>query len=276
MTKLWIQKLNMTSPFFSSRYLAIQNAVGLLAVLYVNVLASTASINGVTTGQLAEEYPNLFAPAGFTFAIWGVVYLLLLGFSVYSVALVFSRKVMEADRMNFLAAIGPWFLISCLANIFWVIAWHNRLVTLSVILMVILLVSLIAIYQRLYIGRIIRPIEKILVHLPFSVYLGWISIATMANVTVWFVHRGWTGDTDVQVKWAATLVVLAAGLGLYMLKYCRDLGFGLVILWALIGIGVKRASVDPDPWNLVSITAALGITAILIRLFAAILNRPAI
>ncbi|MBK7344145.1 MAG: tryptophan-rich sensory protein [Saprospiraceae bacterium] len=173
--------------------LALINLLGLTGVLVVNTFANTLPINGITTGELSAEYPNLFVPAGITFAIWGVIYLALVGFSVYSVTMAFQKGAAAKGRTDFLGVIGPWFFISCLANMTWIIAWHHRMIWISVFLMLILLTSLIAIYTRLYIGRVVRPAEKIWVHLPFSIYLGWITVATVANITALLVHLGWSG-----------------------------------------------------------------------------------
>lgn len=173
--------------------LALINLLGLTGVLVVNTLANTLPINGITTGELSAEYPNLFVPAGITFAIWGVIYLALVGFSVYSVTIRLQKGAAANGRTDFLGVIGPWFFISCLANMTWIIAWHHRMIWISEFLMLILLTSLIAIYIRLYIGRVVRPAEKIWVHLPFSIYLGWITVATVANITALLVHLGWSG-----------------------------------------------------------------------------------
>ncbi|HRW75419.1 MAG: hypothetical protein H6568_16785 [Lewinellaceae bacterium] len=255
--------------------LALINLLGLVGVLVVNTLANTLPINGVTTGQLSDEYPNLFVPAGLTFAIWGVIYLLLIGFSIYSLATVFQKNATATGKTDFLGMIGPWFLISCLANMMWIVAWHHRMVVLSLVLMIILLTSLIAIYRRLYIGRVVRPLEKMWMHIPFSVYLGWISVATIANVTTLLVHWGWTGGPLREATWAAFLVGIAMGLGLYMVRTRRDFAYALVIIWAFVGIILKRNAVDVEPWTLVPLTAALGIAALVIRMVGTLVKRPA-
>ncbi len=255
--------------------MALINLLGLAGVLVVNVLANALPINGVTTGQLSDEYPNLFVPAGITFAIWGVIYLALLGFSIYSLSMAFQRGATAKGRTDFLGIIGPWFFISCLANATWILAWHHRMIWLSVFLMLILLTSLIAIYTRLYIGRVVRPSEKICVHLPFSIYLGWITVATVANITALLVDVGWTGTPLTEAFWATIMVAIAAALSMRLVRTRRDFGYGLVIIWALIGIIINRNSVDFEPWTLVPITAALGIAAILWSMATTFMKRPA-
>ncbi len=255
--------------------LALINLVGLTGVLILNTLANALPINGVTTGQLSDEYPNLFVPAGMTFAIWGVIYLFLIGFSIYSLAVAFQKGSSAKGKADFLGLIGPWFFISCLANATWILAWHHRMVGLALILMLVLLTSLIAIYTRLYIGRVVRPAEKIWVHLTFSIYLGWITVATVANITAWLVDLGWSGAPLSEVSWAAIMVAIAAALGMRLVRTRRDIGYGLVIIWALFGILVKRNSLDVEPWTLVPLTAALGIAALLMSMVTTLMKRPA-
>lgn len=255
--------------------MALINLLGLTGVLIVNILANALPINGVTTGQLSDEYPNLFVPAGITFAIWGVIYLGLLGFSIYSLSMAFQKGATAKGRTDFLGIIGPWFFISCLANATWVLAWHHQMVWLSVFLMLILLTSLIAIYTRLYIGRVVRPAEKICVHLPFSIYLGWITVATVANMTALLVYMGWSGSPFSEATWAAILIAIAAVLGMRLVRTRRDFGYGLVMIWALYGILTKRNSMDFEPWTLVPLTAGLGIVAILWSMILSFTKRPA-
>ncbi len=265
----------MTTYSPSHIRLALINLVGLTGVLILNTLANTLPINGVTTGQLSDEFPNLFVPAGMTFAIWGVIYLFLIGFSIYSLAVVLQKGSSARGRADFLGLIGPWFFISCLANATWILAWHHRMVGLALILMLVLLTSLIAIYTRLYIGRVVRPAEKIWVHLTFSIYLGWITVATVANVTAWLVDMGWTGAPLSEASWSSIMIAISAALGMRLVRTRRDFGYGLVIIWALFGILVKRNSLDMETWTLVPITAALGIAALLMSMVTTFLKRPA-
>lgn len=254
--------------------LSLMNLVGVSGVLVVNTLANTLPINGITTGQLSDEYPNLFVPAGITFAIWGVIYMALIGFSIYSVAMAFQKSGTEKGRTDFLMVIGPWFFISCLANMTWIVTWHHRMIWVSVFLMLILLTSLIAIYTRLYIGRVVRPAEKIWVHLPFSIYLAWITVATVANITALLVHMGWSGAPLSEPVWAALLIAVAAVLGMRVVRSRRDFAYGLVIIWALVGINLNRNTSDFSPWDLVPLTATLGIVAVLISMVMTVINRP--
>lgn len=219
-----------------NRILAIVNLIGLIAVLTLNGLANALPIGGKNTGELSDLYPNLFVPAGFTFSIWGIIYILLTAFVVYQLIQAFRN-----EDNGFIERIGPWFLVSCVANASWILAWHYQLVGLSLVIMLAILGSLLMIYLRLKIGKSDAPgREKYLVHLPFSIYLGWISVATIANVTALSVNAGWGGFGIAEPVWTIIVLVVAMGLALGMIFTRNDVFYPLVTLWAFFGILSKR------------------------------------
>ena len=234
-----------------TRFLQITNVVGFIAVIAVNILANALPINGKTTGELSDSYPNLFVPAGYVFAIWGVIYLLLLMFTVYQA----SPKRRGAQ---FLGKIGYLFGISCVANVVWIFLWHYELVFLSLVAMFTFLGSLILIYLRLDIGRG-EPLreERLYVHLPFSVYLGWITVAPIANVVAALVSINWDGFGLGEVTWTVAMISIAVILTLLNIQTRVDIGYALVIVWALGGIIVKQIVIQS-----IVTTAGLGIIAI--------------
>lgn len=224
-----------------TKTLQILNLIGFLLVLLLNTLANALPLNGYNTGELSDRYPNFFVPAGFTFSIWGVIYLLLIVFIIYQLRNWWTKQ--EVD-MGFVQKIGPWFFISCLANASWILAWHYLQVTLSLLIMLIILGSLILIYLRLGIGESSAhpPANKWAVRLPFSIYLGWITVATIANVTTILVDNGWQGGPLSPVNWAATMIVIAGLIGILMLVKKADVGFVLVLIWAFYGIYAKQSA----------------------------------
>jgi len=235
----------------NNQYLQITNIIGFIAVVTVNILANALPINGKTTAELSDSYPNLFVPAGYVFAIWGVIYLLLLAFTVYQA----SPKRKGA---RFLNKIGYLFGISCAANVVWIFLWHYELVFLSLIAMFALLGSLILIYLRLDIGRgdPFRE-ERLYVHLPFSVYLGWITVAPIANVVAALVSINWDGFGLGDVTWTIIIISVAIILTLLNIQTRVDIGYSLVIVWALGGIIVKQMAIQT-----IVMTAGLGIIVI--------------
>lgn len=212
-------------------------------MLVVNYLANGLPINGKTTGELSDQYPNLFTPAGLTFSIWGLIYLMLAAFCVYQAQGFFSSE-RRGDHRPLVRKIGYLFFFSCLANMAWIIAWHYEKVVVSVGIMAVLFFCLLQIYLRLRHGQLGIWQEKYLVQLPFSIYLGWISVASIANITAWLVDAGWSGGTLPEQAWAIGMVGVATLLGLFMLIRLGDRAFALVIAWALLGIIIKRQAVS--------------------------------
>ena len=237
-------------------------AVAFIGTVAVNALAVTLPIAGRDTGELSDLYPNLFVPAGLTFSIWGVIYILLGAFTVFQMRDIFSR---EKKEMTFLGKAGPLFLLSSAANMGWIIAWHYEKVFLSLLIMLVLLGSLLAIYLRLDIGRGKRSrTEKVLVHIPFSIYLGWITVATVANTTAFLVDAGWGRFGLSEVFWTVAMLAIAAVITLLMLATRSDVGYSLVVLWAFIGIMIRRFAVDSVTIQPVFITLIVTMALILI------------
>lgn len=209
-----------------------------LAMVVVNALANTLPINGRQTGAVSDAYGNLFAPAGITFAIWGLIYFLLGAHVLYQLGLFH-----EGDRgdAGLLTKVGVLFAASSVANTAWVFAWHYDVIWLSALLLVSMLVLLIlitkAIREATLTGR-----ERLFVRLPFSVYFGWITVATVANITVWLVSTGWDGFGIDESVWAALIIVVAAAIGTVTMLRNRDVAYGLVLVWAYLGIVIKHTS----------------------------------
>jgi len=236
------------------------NFIGFLAVVTVNALAVLLPINNRTTQELSDKYPNLFVPAGITFSIWGIIYLLLLLFIIYQFVVAFRKS---SDERGIFEKIGILFLISCIFNVAWILAWHYEIVWLSLIIMVLLLISLISIYVRLGTGRPqIKNSEKILANIPFSVYLGWITIATIANATAFLVKINWNKFGISDQLWA--VIVIAAGviITLAIVFSRNDIFYCFVVIWALVGILLKRMADNSMPDQLVIIASIVGMSLV--------------
>jgi len=240
--------------------LSILNLLGFLGTVVVNGLAIILPINNKTTAYLSDQYPNLFTPAGLTFAIWGLIYVLLAIFVIYQLIPSVRR---DAQKIDFVQRIGPLFFISCIANIGWIYAWHYEMVSLSLVLMLILFGSLLAIYLRLNIGKSEAPkTEKYLVHLPFSVYLGWITIATIANATALMVNINWNAWGLGEQFWAVAVIIVGIAIALSVLFTRKDIFYCLVVDWALLGILLKRLSVTTVPEQSVVAVTIVGLVLV--------------
>jgi len=236
--------------------LQVANVLGYVGMVAVNVLASALPLGGKTTAELSDAYPNLFVPAGYVFSIWGVIYLLLLAFTVYQASP--SRR-----GEGFLRKIGYLFALSCAFNVSWIFLWHYEYVIPSLLPMFALLASLILIYTRLDVGRSSPSRgERLWVHLPFSVYLGWITVAPIANVVAALVSVGWDGFGLGEVAWTIVMIAVAVALTVVNTFTRGDVGYALVIIWALGGITVKQMAIQA-----IVATAGLGIAVILVFLF---------
>ena len=257
----------------------VQALVGLtyLAMIAMNVLANALPINGRTTGGVSDSYQNLFAPAGLTFAIWGVIYLLLGAHVLYQLGLFHDAEVDDVapfagsasassgnapTRAALLQRVGVLFSLSSLANVAWILSWHYDLILMSTLLLATMLVLLILI-TRTILGARLSPRDRLFVRLPFSVYFGWITVATIANVTVWLVSIGWDGFGIAESTWAVAIVSVGAVIGTAVILRDRDIAYGLVLVWAYLGIWIKHTSATGfnGAHPAVIATALLGIAA---------------
>jgi len=207
-------------------------------MVLVNGLANALPINGRQTGEVSDAYPNLFAPAGLTFAIWGLIYLLLALHVLYQWGL-FHQTGRQHSAL--LGRVGLLFSLSSLANTAWVFAWHYDLIGLSTLLIISILVLLILINRTLGAMEPTKA-ERLLVTVPFSIYFGWITVATVANITVWLVSINWSGFGLAESLWAVAIIAIAAAIGTFTMLKNRDVAYGLVLIWAFIGILTKHTS----------------------------------
>jgi benzodiazapine receptor len=220
----------------NSTLLKGMNILAFVLTVLVNGLAgSTTILGGKFTAEISDMHPTLITPAGYVFSIWGVIYILLGIFVVFQ-ALPSEKGKAYQNRIGWL------FVLSSLLNIFWLFLWQYEYLSLSVVLMFLLLATLIAIYLRLNIGKSTASLrEKLAVHLPFSVYLGWITIASIANVAVFLVSENWDGFGISQETWATLIIIIALLITLLVIVTRKDVAYGLVIIWALVGIAVKQS-----------------------------------
>ena len=210
-----------------------------LLMIAVNALANILPINGLQTGEVSNLYPNLFGPAPVTFAIWGLIYLLLLGFTLYQAGL--FQQSMNWEKRELVRKIQILFTVSSLANTGWVFAWHYQLIPMSTILIVILLVCLILINLAIR-GKKMTLAEKLLIRLPFSVYFGWITVATIANTTIMLVFWNWKGAGIAEHIWTIAVLLVGLLIGAATALRQKDLAYLLVLIWAYAGIYLKHTS----------------------------------
>lgn len=216
-------------------------AVAYLTMVVVNALANTLPINNMTTGEISDKYSNLFAPAPITFSIWALIYLLLAIYVVYQLGLFQKNK--NPNREILFNKIGIYFILSSVANISWVFSWHYDLIWLSVVFMVFLLFCLIKIADILKKEKFSLK-DKFLILAPFSLYFGWITVATVANITVFLVSVGWDGFGLPEYFWTILILLIGAAIGMIRTLKDKNAIYGLVFVWAYVGILIKHLSAE--------------------------------
>lgn len=205
-----------------------------LAMVAMNYLANALPLFGRDTGEISDRYPSLFTPAGFTFSVWGVIYLALAGFTYYQ-----ATKAGRSDAR--LTRVRRLFVLSCALNIGWLVAWHGLQIPVSQVLMVALLLALIAIYRAsdAWTSPETRAFRWA-VHVPFSLYLGWISVATIANTSIFLLDLGFDGG-QAAVGLTVAVILVAAALGVLGVIRRKDAAYAVVIGWGLAGVAAARA-----------------------------------
>ena len=235
-------------------------ALAVAATIAMNFLANIIPLNGQNTGEISDRFKVFFVPAGYVFSIWGLIYV---GLAAYAVFQALPAQKSEPS----LRRIGWPFLVASAANIIWLFFWHYNLFALTEVAMLTLLASLIIIYLRLGIGiREVGAGMRWAVHIPFSVYLGWISVATIANTTDLLYYWNWGGWGISPQVWAVIMLAVAALLGLIMALRRRDVAFLAVLVWAFAGIAVKQAPF-PLVANVAWIAALLVVGEIILAIW---------
>ncbi len=212
-------------------------AVAYLVMVLTNAMANILPLNNVGTGEVSDAYANLFAPAGITFAIWGVIYLALGGHVIFQ----FRQKFYSPETGAMIQKMRIWFTVSSIANVFWIVSWHYDRIGLSLIWMIIILLALINCNLLLHSAKLTAH-ERRWVQVPFSLYFGWITIATIANVTTWLVSLNWKAFGLREDLWTSIILLVGLSIAARVILKFRDISYGVVILWAFFGILIKHTS----------------------------------
>jgi translocator protein len=242
------------------------NIIAFILTVAINSLAgSTTFIGGQNTAAISNKYTTLITPAGYVFAIWGIIYFLLGVFVIY--------QALPRERgSDYVGKIGWLFVLSSIVNIAWIFVWQYEYLAISVGLIVVYLLTLIAIYLRLNIGKAkVRTSEKLAVHLPFSIYLGWVSIATIANISLTLVASNWDGFGISPETWAIIVVAVALALTMLMLGTRKDIAYTLVVIWALVGISINQT--NPNVVLVTQIGAIIAAVAMLVTVAFLVVKR---
>lgn len=231
-----------------------------LLTIVVNILANALPLNGQSTGEISDRFSIFFVPAGYVFSIWGLIYLGMIAFTIY--------QALPAQRENeLLKKISPAYWIGNIANAIWIFLWHYEFFPLTLIAMLTLLASLL--YITIEVSKVrskLNNSQKWFVQLPFSIYLGWISVATIANISQVLFYIGWGGFGISPEAWTVIMLLVATTLGILMLARERAVPYALVLVWAFVGIALKQTAA-PVVANTAWVTAALLTVCVMFILF---------
>jgi hypothetical protein len=216
----------------NTKILKVVTLVAYVAMVTINYLAVLLPLGGRSTGQISDNYPNLFAPAGYAFSIWGLIYTLLGIYVIYQFWCKDEKLIKKVSSI---------FMINALLNASWIFAWHYDLIWLSLIIMGGLLVTLIKIAD-IFRSSSLTLKDRWLVRLPFSIYFGWITVATIANVTIFLVYLGWNGFGLSEAFWTVIVLLVGALIGSWRMLQDRVVPYGLVLIWAYGAILFKHLS----------------------------------
>ncbi len=242
------------------------NAIAYVFMVVMNGLATTLPLNGRTTAEISDSFANTFAPAGYVFSIWGVIYSALMAFVGYSFTRP-GRASIAVDRIGWL------FVINAVANGVWIVFWHYGMFPATMAMTVVLLGTLCAIALRIGTpATAATRADRWFVHLPFAIYLGWVSVATIANAAVMFLDLGWNGEPLTPEAWTLALIAIATGIGAVMVVRRGEIAFAGVLIWAFVGIAVKQVEAA---WVPEGAQAAASLLAVISagRLIAGLIGR---
>ena len=242
---------------------AVINTLVVLAVIFWNYWSNTGAIDGYSVADVSDRYSNLFTPAGYAFAIWGVIFLGLVVLVVNQLRLAFG----DGAHSDTILQIGPWLSIANLGNALWLWFWLHDQVGISVLVMLVILFSLIQVVLRLNMERWDAPLSVIAtVWWPISLYSGWIAVATIANVSAWLTSMQWSA-LFTEVQWTVIMISIAGVLNLVMIRTRNMREFASVGVWAIVAIAVRHWDVIPVlQWTSVFWVAVLG-TAIMVHAY---------
>ncbi|MGZ8558661.1 MAG: hypothetical protein ACXWWC_10020 [Chitinophagaceae bacterium] len=241
------------------RSLSIINFLALLLHISFSYLTQFRLINSTDVGQVSDNYDSIFTPAGITFAIWGIIYAALLLFCIYHIVVAYRHDVDHPANED-VNRIGIWFILNNTGAAAWLLVWTNEMITASLGLIIFQLIALIIINLRIGIHNPLRSISsKFFTQFPLSIYFGWLTIATIANASIYFLASGWDGLGYGPIYWTRVVIGLAVFLTALVVFMRRNVFYGIVIIWALYGIILKRQSADVNAHASIIKTAWIGL-----------------
>lgn len=242
----------------------ISNAIALVATVIINYLSNTGVFNNETMATISAKYQNLFTPAGYAFSIWGLIYLGLFGFVIFNGP--FTKETIQKNQV--IEKVGWWFVISCIVNSFWVIAWLYEYTFITILLMGLLFISLLKIILNTKDELLKSSFQTTLfLKLPFYIYSGWVSVALIADVAAYLKKIDWNGFGMSETTWTVLMFCIATIIHLFMIWKRNMPAFGMVAVWALIAIAVANKAVNNIVYWSAIIFAIFIFTNVILQFF---------
>lgn len=257
--------------------LSALNAVAFLVQLCMTILVQLKLVNEYTAAEIANKYPSLLTPAGITFTIWGIIYVALAALCVYHIIMAWTQPDNHPANVA-TERLGEWFILANISAAFCLLSWVNEEINLSVIFSITELVCLIVIHRRLGIYDHRAGIaSRWLTQLPLSIYMGWITISTMFTGSSYINSTDWDGWGLDPVDWTTIFIGIVVFAAILVMTIRRNVFFGLIIMWGLYGIILKRMEVDSVLYYHILRTAWIGISLLaLVAILRTIKNRVTI
>jgi len=238
--------------------LAVLNLVFYVIAFAVSNLSQLKIFGGVTNADISNKYDTVFTPAGLTFAIWGVIYLSLFGFTIYHLIRAYKDDV-HSEASQDLLNIGNLFIINNIATTCWVFAFTYEYLLTSMLLIIIQLITLIKIFINLSLFNNNKTLSnKLFTQFPLTIYFAWLCVANIANISLYLVSVNWDGFGIAPAIWAIVLIIITVVLSTFIIIGKKNPFFGLVIVWALYGIVLKRTAVNETEFSDVIFIAWAG------------------
>ncbi len=212
--------------------------IAFLIMVAFNIFANLLMLNGISTGSLSDRYPSLFTPARYTFLIWTIIYVLLFFYIIYQLDFVAGKGKLTPKGTDYIRYL---FILSCLCNAGWIVAWHYNYIALSMMLILVILTCLSIINRYTY-SEELSLIEKIFIRLPFGIYFGWITVATVLNMTVLLTSLRWSVLGLSPSIWMIIVTILTLVITSFSILKYKNLAYAAAVIWAYIGILSKHTA----------------------------------
>ncbi|WCM41826.1 tryptophan-rich sensory protein [Flavobacterium sp. CBA20B-1] len=238
----------------SKKVIIYLNFISLLATILVNYLLNTGTMNSNTMKSISDSYFNMFTPAGYAFSIWGIIYLLLIAHTIYS-----FYQLTKKNNSSIIDSIGLTFIATNVVNCLWVYFWLNDAILMCLILMIVLLILLLRILLN---SQQLQPkiaVRNLFITCPFAIYVGWVSVALIANTAVWLTKIEWKPIFFTEVGWTILMLIIAGIIGVYISWKYNAIAFGVAVAWGVAAVAVSNFN---ENFNIV-ITAVIVCIAIL-------------